>query len=174
MKSASMYTDPGKGDAWGAVGVKRAVTGAGRQANGDEGDAAEAAAWGGGLPRHRKGGHVESEDDGEFCEGGRPKRKKGGKAEGKMAAHRLDRRPRKAGGHITAAERRELPSSDFGLPGKGIGPGGKGPGSYPLDTEKRARSALSRASHNASSAEQATIRRKVHAKYPDMAIKGAD
>lgn len=75
--------------------------------------------------------------------------------------------------HITAAGRRALPSSDFALPGKGTGPEGKGSGSYPIDTPGRARSALSRASANASPAEQATIRRKVSAKYPGMGHKFA-
>ena len=70
--------------------------------------------------------------------------------------------------HITAAGRRALPKSDFALPGKGTGPEGKGAGSYPIDTKGRARSALSRASANASPAEQATIRRKVHEKYPSI------
>ncbi len=74
----------------------------------------------------------------------------------------------KRGGHITAAGRRALPSSDFGLPGKGTGPEGKGSGSYPIDTPGRARSALSRASANASPAAEATIRRKVHARYPQI------
>ena len=74
----------------------------------------------------------------------------------------------KKGGHITTKERKALPSSDFALPGKGKGAGGKGPGAYPIDTPARARNALSRAAQNASPAEQATIRRKVHAKYPGI------
>jgi len=48
-----------------------------------------------------------------------------------------------AGGHITTAQRKALPSSEFALPGKGKGAGGKGPGSYPLDTAGGARAALS-------------------------------
>ena len=75
------------------------------------------------------------------------------------------------GGHITAAQRHRLPSSEFGLPGKGSGPEGKGSGSYPIDTPGRARSALSRASANASPAEQTAIRRKVHARYPNIGKK---
>ena len=73
---------------------------------------------------------------------------------------------------ITARQRQKLPSADFALPGKGTGKGGKGPGSYPIDTKGRARSALSRASANASPAEQATIKRKVQAKYPGIAVGG--
>lgn len=69
---------------------------------------------------------------------------------------------------ITAKARRKLPSKDFALPGKGTGPGGKGPGSYPIDTIGRARNALARGAQNASPAEQATIRRKVEEKYPSI------
>lgn len=69
---------------------------------------------------------------------------------------------------LTAAKRREIPASEKGLPGHGKGPGGSGPGDYPLDTAKRARSALSRASANATPSEQATIKRKVHKLYPGI------
>jgi len=73
-----------------------------------------------------------------------------------------------AGGHITTAQRKALPSSDFALPGKGKGAGGKGPGSYPIDTPNRARNALARGAQHASPGELATIKRKVHAKYPGI------
>lgn len=73
--------------------------------------------------------------------------------------------------HLTAKERRDMPRSDFALPGRGSGPEGKGSGSYPIPDASHARSALSRASANASAAEQAEIRRKVHAKFPSMSIK---
>jgi hypothetical protein len=69
---------------------------------------------------------------------------------------------------LTAKARRAIPRKDFGLPGKGSGPQGKGPGSYPLDTPGRARSALSRASANASPSEQSEIRAKVHKLYPQI------
>jgi hypothetical protein len=75
-------------------------------------------------------------------------------------------------GHITAAGRKSLPPSDFALPGKGEGPEGKGSGSYPIDTPGRARAALSRGEANATPAEEKTIERKVHAKYPNMELKG--
>lgn len=73
---------------------------------------------------------------------------------------------------ITARQRRALPSRDFALPGKGTGPQGKGPGSYPIDTPGRARNALSRGAQNASPAEDATIKRKVKAKYPSIKVNG--
>lgn len=72
---------------------------------------------------------------------------------------------------ITAAQRKRLPSSSFALPGKGTGPGGKGPGSYPIDTKARARNALARVSQFGTSAEKATVRRKVAAKYPGIGKK---
>lgn len=73
---------------------------------------------------------------------------------------------------ITMKEREKLPSKDFALPGKGSGRGGKGPGSYPIDTPGRARSALSRGAQHASPSEDATIKRKVKAKYPGIAVNG--
>lgn len=75
-------------------------------------------------------------------------------------------------GKLTARERKSLPSKDFALPGKGEGSQGKGAGSYPIDTEARARNALARGAQHASSTELAEIKRKVHAKYPDIKIGG--
>ena len=72
---------------------------------------------------------------------------------------------------ITTAQRKKLPSSDFALPGKGTGKGGKGPGSYPIDTPGRARNALSRVSQFGSSSEKAQVRAKVRAKYPSIGKK---
>lgn len=73
---------------------------------------------------------------------------------------------------ITAKQRQKLPSKDFALPGKGEGPGGKGAGSYPIDTPARARNALARGAQHASPSEQATIKRKVAAKYPSIDVSG--
>lgn len=64
------------------------------------------------------------------------------------------------GGHITAAERHALPKKDFALPGE----------RYPIDTTGRARNAIARGAQHANPAEQATIRRKVHEKYPDIKV----
>ena len=69
---------------------------------------------------------------------------------------------------LNMKQREKLPSKDFALPGKGSGTGGKGPGSYPIDTKARARNALARGAQHASPAEQATIKRKVEAKYPSI------
>jgi len=72
------------------------------------------------------------------------------------------------------AQREKLPSKDFALPGKGSGKGGKGPGSYPIDTKARARNALARGAQNASPAQQAEIKRKVKAKFPGIAVGGKE
>jgi hypothetical protein len=69
------------------------------------------------------------------------------------------------------AQREKLPSKDFALPGKGSGKEGKGPGSYPIDTKARARNALARGAQHASPAQQATIKRKVEAKFPSIDAK---
>lgn len=63
--------------------------------------------------------------------------------------------------HITAAKRHSLPSSDFVFPEKEA---------YPVDTKGRARNALARGAQNASPAELAKIKRKVHSKYPGIDI----
>lgn len=73
---------------------------------------------------------------------------------------------------LNAAARKRLPSSDFALPGKGKGESGKGSGSYPIPDESHARNALAR-SANKSPAVKAAVRRKVHAKFPGIKVKGA-
>lgn len=73
---------------------------------------------------------------------------------------------------LTAADRRKLPSSSFGLPKKS-GASVKGAkGDYPLDTPGRAQNALGKAKRFASPAEQATIKKNVAKKYPGMKIAG--
>lgn len=69
---------------------------------------------------------------------------------------------------ITSSERRSLLKSDFALPGKGKGLGGKGPGAYPIDTANRARNALARVSQHGTSSEKASVRRAVKRKYPSI------
>ena len=60
---------------------------------------------------------------------------------------------------LTTKGRNALAAGSFALPGKRA---------YPIQDKNHARAALSRASANATSAEQATIRRKVHAKFPSI------
>jgi len=74
------------------------------------------------------------------------------------------------GGRLTAGERQAMPKNEFALPGRGKGPKGAGAGAYPIDTEGRARSALSRGAQHATGSELETIKRKVHARYPDIDI----
>jgi len=79
----------------------------------------------------------------------------------------------KSGGSpkLTAVARRRLPSSSFGLPNKS--PRVKGAeGDYPIDTPGRAQVALGKAKVNATPAEQATIKKRVAKKYPNMKVSG--
>jgi hypothetical protein len=59
---------------------------------------------------------------------------------------------------LNAAKRNALATGSFALPGR----------RYPLNDANHARNALARAAQHASPAEQATIRRKVHAKFPGI------
>jgi hypothetical protein len=70
---------------------------------------------------------------------------------------------------LTAVLRKKIPGSDFALPGKRSKSGGKG--GYPIEDASHARNALSRVSTFGSPAEKATVRRKVHAKYPKIEIQ---
>lgn len=70
---------------------------------------------------------------------------------------------RKGSKKLTAAKRKKLKSSTFGLPGKR---------KYPLDTKGRARNALSRVSQHGTAAEKAQVRRKVAKKYPSIKVSG--
>jgi hypothetical protein len=78
----------------------------------------------------------------------------------------------KKGGKLSARERRDLPKSDFALPGKGKGPEGKGAGAYPIPDQKHARLALSMVSAHGSSAEKAKVREKVKRKFPSIHVGG--
>jgi hypothetical protein len=73
---------------------------------------------------------------------------------------------------LSSKRRQSLKSSQFALPGKGEGKGGKGAGSYPIPDESHARNALARVSQFGSSAEKATVRAKVSAKYPGIGQSG--
>lgn len=78
-----------------------------------------------------------------------------------------------ASGGLTAAARQHMPRSDFALPGKGEGPKGAGSGSYPIPDESHARNALARVAQHGTPAEKATVKRKVHEKYPDIKVGGS-
>lgn len=61
---------------------------------------------------------------------------------------------------LTAAARRKIPAKDFAL----------GKGHYPIEDEGHARAALSMGAQHASPGQLATIKRKVHAKYPGIKV----
>lgn len=73
---------------------------------------------------------------------------------------------------LSSKRRQSLKSSQFALPGKGEGKGGKGAGSYPIPDESHARNALARVAQHGSPAEKATVRAKVAAKYPGIEVSG--
>lgn len=72
------------------------------------------------------------------------------------------------GGKLSSSQRQSLPRSDFALPGKGTGPKGAGPGSYPIPDASHARNALARSSGKPVAA---AVRAKVHAKFPNIGKK---
>ena len=59
---------------------------------------------------------------------------------------------------LTAAQRKALPKSDFGVPSKA-----PGPGSYPMPDKAHARNAMSRM-HNATPAQRKAIKAKANRK----------
>jgi hypothetical protein len=65
---------------------------------------------------------------------------------------------------LTTAARKAMPKKSFALPAKRQG----GKGGYPIPDKAHARNALSRVSQFGSSAEKATVRAKVHAKFPGI------
>ncbi len=59
---------------------------------------------------------------------------------------------------LTAAARKKIAPSNFALPGR----------RYPIEDRSHAANALARVSQYGTSSEKATVRRKVHEKYPSM------
>jgi hypothetical protein len=57
---------------------------------------------------------------------------------------------------LSSLARKAIPTGSFALPGR----------RYPIEDKSHARNALARVSQHGTSAEKATVRRKVHAKYP--------
>lgn len=73
---------------------------------------------------------------------------------------------------LTTRQRNRMPAKDFALPGKGKGPSGKGAGAYPIENKSHARNALARVAQYGTPAEKATVKRKVAAKFPGIAVGG--
>lgn len=67
---------------------------------------------------------------------------------------RLKRRQR----HLSAAQRRRMPASQFALPG----------GRYPINDPGHARNALARVSQHGTPSEKARVRAAVHRRYPSI------
>jgi hypothetical protein len=63
---------------------------------------------------------------------------------------------------LTAAKRNKIPGKAFALKGR----------RYPINDVKHARNALARVSQHGSPAEKAAVRRKVHGKFPGIAVSG--
>ena len=59
---------------------------------------------------------------------------------------------------LTAKTRNAIPGKDFALAGR----------RYPIEDKSHARNALSRVSANGTPAEKATVRAKVHSKFPGI------
>ena len=63
---------------------------------------------------------------------------------------------------LTASARKAIPTGEFALSGR----------RYPIEDPAHARNALSRVSQNGTPAEKATVRAKVHRKYPSIGSAG--
>ena len=61
-----------------------------------------------------------------------------------------------------------MSKSEFAVPGKKTASNPAGKGGYPIPDAAHARDALSRVSANGTPAEKATVRAKVHAKFPGI------
>lgn len=64
---------------------------------------------------------------------------------------------------LTSSRRKALPGADFALPGR----------RYPIEDPNHARNALARVSQHGTPAEKATVRKKVHQKFPSIGRKGS-
>jgi hypothetical protein len=63
---------------------------------------------------------------------------------------------------LTTRGRRRMKAKQFALPGK----------RYPLNDARHARNALARVAQHGTPAEKATVRRKVKARFPSIAVSG--
>jgi len=64
---------------------------------------------------------------------------------------------------LTKAQRAKIKPSNFGVPGTD---------DYPINTRKRAQSALSRVAANGTPTEQHQVQQRVAAKFPTMKVNG--
>lgn len=73
---------------------------------------------------------------------------------------------------LSYGARKAMPKKTFAIPAKKTGSNPAGKGGYPIPDASHARNALSRVSQFGSSAEKATVRAKVKAKFPAIGAKG--
>jgi len=73
---------------------------------------------------------------------------------------------------LSYQSRKSMPKSSFAIPSKKTKANPAGKGAYPIEDKARARNALARVSQFGTAAEKATVRAKVHAKYPSIGKKG--
>lgn len=66
---------------------------------------------------------------------------------------------------LSAKARQKLKSSQFALPGKGTGKGGKGAGSYPIPDKAHAINAKARVTQHGTPAEKKKVRAAVKRKF---------
>ena len=62
---------------------------------------------------------------------------------------------------LTTKTRKKIPRGQFALPGR----------RYPIEDKAHARNALARVSQDGTPAEKASVRRKVHQRFPKIARK---
>jgi hypothetical protein len=65
---------------------------------------------------------------------------------------------------LSSATRKAMPKKQFALPGKREG----GKGGYPIPDATHGRNALARVAQHGTPSEKATVRAKVHAKFPGI------
>jgi len=76
-------------------------------------------------------------------------------------------------GKLTTAGRTALQKGQFALPPTAEEKRRGQKGSYPIPDKAHARNALARVAQHGTSAEQAAVKRKVHAKYPGIEVGGS-
>lgn len=65
---------------------------------------------------------------------------------------------------LSSSKRNNMSSSEFAFPSDR---------SYPINDKNHARNALARGAQHLSSSDEATLKRKVHKKYPDIEISNS-
>ncbi len=69
---------------------------------------------------------------------------------------------------LTYKQRKKMPKKSFVFPKKKSKGNKAGKGGYPIPDKAHARNALARVSQFGTPAQKAAVRRKVHAKFPDI------